>query len=188
MFRFRWVGGWSKNWRLFKLKKRKNAHALKISPLCSNWVVGGWVRIYPNVVRIVKSAQNNGRSLIRKVHRKGEKHFKEVLILGLFAVNSKSMGSISGATPCQPGGRFQRGFAQMIPFPSRIVSSGSISVDYILSDGNLPMPQKIDWTYIYPIRAQMLRELFLRHVFFIILISPVNIDFLILSSCLTTGP
>ena len=33
-------------------------------PLCSNWTVGGWIRINPNVVRIVKSAQNNGRSLI----------------------------------------------------------------------------------------------------------------------------
>ena len=27
------------------------------------FMVGGWVRINPNVVRIVKSAQNNGRSL-----------------------------------------------------------------------------------------------------------------------------
>ena len=26
-------------------------------------MVGGWVRINPNIVRIVKSAQNNGRSL-----------------------------------------------------------------------------------------------------------------------------
>ncbi len=31
--------------------------------LCSNWTVGGWVRKNLNVVRIVKSAQNNGRSL-----------------------------------------------------------------------------------------------------------------------------
>ena len=35
-----------------------------ICPLCSNWMVGGWVRINSNVVRIVKSSQNNGRSLI----------------------------------------------------------------------------------------------------------------------------
>ncbi len=34
-----------------------------ICHLCSNWRVGGWVRKNPNVVRIVKSAQINGRSL-----------------------------------------------------------------------------------------------------------------------------
>ncbi len=34
-----------------------------ICPLCSNWMVGEWVRINLNVVRILKSAQNNGRSL-----------------------------------------------------------------------------------------------------------------------------
>ncbi len=35
-----------------------------ICPVCSNWTVGGWVRRNLNNVRIVKSAQNNGRSLI----------------------------------------------------------------------------------------------------------------------------
>ncbi len=36
-------------------------------PVCSNWTVGGWVRINPDVVRIVKIAQNNGRSLTLKL-------------------------------------------------------------------------------------------------------------------------
>ncbi len=31
--------------------------------ICSNWTVVGWVRINPNVVQIIKSAQNNGHSL-----------------------------------------------------------------------------------------------------------------------------
>ena len=34
-----------------------------ISCCCSNWRMGGWVRLNLNIVRIIKSAQNNGRSL-----------------------------------------------------------------------------------------------------------------------------
>ena len=63
-FGYRWVGALGTDgcwkWRRGKGARLENAF---ICPLCSNLMVGGWVRINPNIVRIVKSAQNNGRSL-----------------------------------------------------------------------------------------------------------------------------
>ncbi len=44
-------------------------HWASICPLCTNWTVGGWVRIILNIVQIVKIVQNNGRSLMWFVYR-----------------------------------------------------------------------------------------------------------------------